>query len=240
MTAPAADATVQPWGAVEGTGLDRFFRPRFLVLSVVLWLAFGLLTVVVLSYPIWVPGDLAVAQWVQSVSWGPLSAAFGVISWLSGGPQIVLAVLIVIAIFFVNRRATPLALIAAVDAGIYDGLNTVIHKARPTPGLIRVTEQAGAYAYPSGHATFVVTIVAVLLLCIGVRILSRRLLLLASLVGLAIVSIVGIERIYVGAHYPTDVLGGFLLASAWLSLLLSIRWLSDPVLNPRRPKPASM
>lgn len=238
MTVPAAEAALEPMPAAQARMLDRFFRPRLLALSLVLWLAFAALTAVVITGPAWLPGDIAVSRWVQNVSWGPVTLTFDLISWLSGGPQVVLAVVTVILVAIVRRRAAPLALVALADAGMYDGINSLIHKPRPLPGLVRVTEQAGAYAYPSGHATFVVTIVAVLLLCIGVRVLTRRLLALAIVVGLAIILIVGLERIYVGAHYPSDVLGGFLLASAWLTLMLSIRWLSDPVLRRRPPNQA--
>jgi membrane-associated phospholipid phosphatase len=36
-----------------------------------------------------------------------------------------------------------------------------------------------------------------------------------------------IGRIYVEAHWPTDVLEGFLVAVAWLTFILSLRWISD-------------
>jgi membrane-associated phospholipid phosphatase len=42
------------------------------------------------------------------------------------------------------------------------------------------------------------------------------------------------SRIYSGAHWPTDVLGGTLIAVAWLSFVMSIRWISDPVLDQAR------
>jgi membrane-associated phospholipid phosphatase len=38
------------------------------------------------------------------------------------------------------------------------------------------------------------------------------------------------SRIYTGAHWPTDVLAGLLISIAWLSFLVSIRWISDRAL----------
>ena len=231
VPAPAAG---QGRRSVSGSGLARYFRPRLLLLSLALWLVFGLLTTAAAGTS-WLPGDVGLAQWIQSVSWGPVGSLFGVVTWLGGGPQDVLAVVTIILVAVVNRRATPLALLVVADAALYLAFNTLLHKPRPAPGLIRVTEQAGAFAFPSGHATFVVTIVAVILLCLGPLVLSRRLLGLAAIVGAAMVLIVGVQRIYVGAHYPSDVLGGFLLASAWLCLVLSIRRLSGPVLSRLQP-----
>jgi len=38
---------------------------------------------------------------------------------------------------------------------------------------------------------------------------------------------VGLDRIYAGTHWPSDVLAGILIATAWLSFVLSIRWITD-------------
>ena len=78
----------------------------------------------------------------------------------------------------------------------------------------------------------VVTIVVVLLLCLGLRLfVDRRLFGLMVLVGAAVVLTVGIERIYVGAHYPSDVLGGFILAFSWLCFVIAVRPLSDHLIG---------
>jgi membrane-associated phospholipid phosphatase len=65
------------------------------------------------------------------------------------------------------------------------------------------------------------------MLCLGRRFLPRW----AQPVGWAVVVLLivanGIGRIYVGAHWPTDVLEGLLVAIAWLSFILSVRWISD-------------
>jgi membrane-associated phospholipid phosphatase len=44
----------------------------------------------------------------------------------------------------------------------------------------------------------------------------------------ATVLAVGLDRIYTGTHWPTDVLAGILIAVAWLAFVLSVRWISDP------------
>jgi len=202
-------------------------RPRFLLASLIAWMAFAVLAVLA-SATTFLPGDRALAQWIQSVSWAPISSTFGLISWLSGGPQDILAVGTFALVAILNRRAAPFALFALADAGLYLVFNTAIHKPRPVEGLIHVTEQPAAFAFP--------TIVVVLLLCLALRLfVDRRLFVLMVLIGAAVVFTVGVERVYVGAHYPSDVLGGFILASSWLCFVFSVRPLSDRLAGHRAP-----
>ena len=110
-----------------------------------------------------------------------------------------------------------------------------MNRPRPTTAqVLQVTEHPGASSYPSGHTIFIVTVTVVLMLCFGYRFLPRR----ARAIGWAAVVLVvaanAIARIYTGAHWPTDVLGAILIAVAWLTFLLSLRWVSARVLPTER------
>ncbi|WP_273845883.1 phosphatase PAP2 family protein [Rubrobacter calidifluminis] len=74
-----------------------------------------------------------------------------------------------------------------------------------------------SFSFPSGHADMAVAFYGVLALLLA-RLLSGgwRWLVLAA--GLLLVLIIGFSRIYLGVHYPSDVLGGYLLAGFWASL----------------------
>lgn len=194
------------------------------------WIAFVALTFLVMSTD-YLPGDLAVTRWVQSISWGPLATLFPSISAMSGIGQIGFAAVIVVLVFFVNRPAVPFALIAVLGDLLYWLLNIVLQKPRPAGVVIRVTEHPGSYAYPSGHAALAVTATVVLLLCVVFPLMGRGWTIIGTIAGLAVILTVGIERVYVGVHYPSDILGGFLVAAAWLTLALSVRRIGDPVFD---------
>jgi membrane-associated phospholipid phosphatase len=68
------------------------------------------------------------------------------------------------------------------------------------------------------------------MLCIGHRYLPRWAIPIGWVVVALTVIAVGLDRIYGGAHWPSDVLAGMLIAIAWLSLVTSIRWVSDAAL----------
>ena len=76
-------------------------------------------------------------------------------------------------------------------------------------------------------------VLAVLLLCLGHRYLPRWALPIGWVVVAAVVVAVGLDRVSVGAHWPSDVLAGMLIATSWLALVISIRWISDPALDPK-------
>jgi len=223
MLAPQPNDTAAP--APHGGSV----YPRVLLVSLVCWALFATLAVLAASTA-YLPGDLQVARWIQSASWGPLGYAFPWISMLSGIGQVVVAILLVIVVGIFDRPSVRFALAGALGAGLYWVINIAIHKPRPSAALVHVVEHPGAYAFPSGHATLATIVVAVLVLTIGVRRFNRVLLAIGAVLGVLVAVAIGIERIYVGAHYPSDVIGGVLLALATLSLALSVPWISSPVI----------
>jgi undecaprenyl-diphosphatase len=120
-----------------------------------------------------------------------------------------------------RREARLLAVL--VVAGI---LLTVLGKdlvARPRPveALLRVSIQERGLSYPSGHVTHYSTLFGGLWF-LALRVLPRGRKRSAAVFACALlVSLVGVSRVYLGAHWPSDVLGGYLLGGGLLALGLS-------------------
>jgi undecaprenyl-diphosphatase len=68
------------------------------------------------------------------------------------------------------------------------------------------------FSFPSGHATHSMAILAAALILLG----PSKWRLPLALCGIAYVSMIGVCRVYLGLHFPTDVLGGWMLALAWV------------------------
>jgi undecaprenyl-diphosphatase len=165
---------------------------------------------------------------VQAANWGPLSLAFPAFSWIGDAKGAVVDALVFIAVLIWNRRAWILAVAGFMTGAWYVVLSHAINRPRPTPELVlRVTEHPAASSFPSGHTIFIATITSVLMLCLGYRYLPRWARPLGWLVVAAVVFDGAVSRIYTGAHWPTDVLAGLLIAAAWFGLVLSIRGISD-------------
>lgn len=201
-----------------------------LVIAVVSALGALIVAAYVAGHP-FIPEDAVVERDIQSTDWGPLALTFPIFSWIGDAKGAVLEAVVFIAVLVWNRRAWILAAAAALTGGWYVLLSHVIVRARPTTAqALRVTEHPAASSFPSGHTIFVATLATVLMLCLARPHLPRW----GRPIGWAVVGLTvianGISRIYTGAHWPTDVLGGILIAVAWLAFVVSLRWISDRAL----------
>jgi undecaprenyl-diphosphatase len=180
----------------------------------------------------YLPLDAAVERSLQSAHWGPLASTFPFFSWLGGsggGPYMELTAAALVLLF--NRRAWLYG--GAILAGglWYPLLVNWVERARPTAEqVVRVIEHPGATSFPSGHVMYITLSFGVLMLGAGHRYLPPWARVIGWLVVAAVVLTAALSRLYVGVHWPTDVLGGMLLAAGWICLVTSIRWLSDRAL----------
>jgi undecaprenyl-diphosphatase len=108
-------------------------------------------------------------------------------------------------------------------------LKTSIARQRPTTDLVAIVAHANGYSYPSGHAVFFTWLCFMLAASLAPRLRRRRRLLLWT-AALALDLIVCLGRVWAGAHWPTDVAGGFLLGLSWSAFVLWLpeRWLPAP------------
>ena len=150
----------------------------------------------------------------------------------------VMTVLMVIIFLAFRRRSEAAGLTLSVlgSAIINSTLKIVISRPRPTPDLVLVYRNTVTQSFPSGHVTFYVCFfgflffVAFALLPRGSA--SRRLAL--TLTALPVL-LVGLSRIYLGAHWPSDTLGAYLWSGVWLAFSLEMyrRWKEHRTLYPK-------
>ncbi len=90
---------------------------------------------------------------------------------------------------------------------------------RPRPDHLRLIKEGG-YSYPSGHSMISVALYGFLIYYVYHKVQNKKLkVFLISLLTLLII-LIGMSRIYVGVHYPSDVLGGYTLSLLILILVI--------------------
>jgi undecaprenyl-diphosphatase len=159
-----------------------------------------------------------------------------------GGIAVLSLITIAAAGFLALERKyrAVLLIVAAVVGGLI--LSTVLKQlfARPRPDLVPHGSAVYTASFPSGHSMMS----AITYLTLGAllaRVQTRKRL-KAYLLCLAIILtvLVGVSRVYLGVHWPTDVLAGWTVGAVWALLCwLVVRWLQDrgQVESDRRPEP---
>src|SRR5215213_8570826 len=220
----------------------RWISERLTVVAAV-WLAVGL---AVSTFVIWAffemadevlegdsrAFDRAVLLWIHDNFSGWWNEPMRLVTAL--GYYYVVVPLLAVAIFAFYRRGWRLsAVLLVVSTGGSIVLTTVLKGVfgRARPELFDSGYQASFYSFPSGHATVAVGFYGMLTVILAYRLRGlARWLVVAS--GVLIVLTIGFSRLYLGVHYPTDILAGYLAALLWLvcvggvyALWLSVRGL---------------
>jgi undecaprenyl-diphosphatase len=164
--------------------------------------------------------DGTVRDWVHAHSSNVLTTLMRAVSFI-GSPGILGPAAIIIFLllrYFGWLREARLLLIAMLGALLLEQvLKLAFHRARPV-SFFGVPEPS-SYSYPSGHALFAVCFFGTLAWILAAR-LSSRLSRAALWTGaILIAGLIGYSRIYLGVHYPTDVIAGYTSALVWLTVL---------------------
>jgi undecaprenyl-diphosphatase len=226
-------------GLLRGRGeIVRRLADR-MTLAAVVWLAVGLS---VSAFVMWAFAELvdevvegesrrfdeAVLLWIHTTFPGWLDGPMRVITAL-GYYWVVLPLLMVaVAVFYRKGWRLSATLLVVSTAGgmvLTTVLKSVLRRGRPE--LFDSGYTASFYSFPSGHATVAVGFYGALTLILAYRLRGFARWAVAA-GGLALVLLIGFSRLYLGVHYPTDVLAGFLSAPLWLVSVgsLYVIWLS--------------
>jgi undecaprenyl-diphosphatase len=162
----------------------------------------------------------------RASAWTTLAHALSTI-----GSQIVLTpITVIVAVILLSRRRLVLTglLIAAWGGALllYNLTKHFVGRPRP-PADIWLTNVGHSTSFPSGHATQSLATFAALAL-VGAAWFSKPRW-PGLVLAVALAAGVGWSRVYLGVHWTTDVLAGWLIATAWISVVV---WLA------RRPLPA--
>ncbi|MFN8633299.1 MAG: phosphatase PAP2 family protein [Chloroflexota bacterium] len=175
------------------------------------------------------PVDVQVTQAVQSVQAPWLVRLFETVAWIGFPPQSnVIFGLVIVGLFLVGLRLEAISTLfaAAGSAALWYWIAELVDRPRPSPELVHVAMQLPTGGFPSGHVLNLTAIFGFLIYLTVVLVPDLRIRVpIVSVLSVPILTI-GVARVYDGAHWPSDVLGGYLIGAIWLALTIELyRWL---------------
>ena len=168
------------------------------------------------------PADLWLAHRLQDID----SAAFSdALDWASRMAELPLVAVVALGgalgLALLASRLGAIWLVLALVVSLSNrGVKFLVDRPRPSDDLVDVSEKASGLSFPSGHVTAAVLVYGFIFYLAAILIPARPLRLLVQASCLVIIVLTALERVYVGVHWPSDVLGGLLFGGLVLSVLI--------------------
>lgn len=137
-----------------------------------------------------------------------------------GGAYMLIGLAIMITIFSKNKKT---AFIIDLNLIIITIFNLILKNIiqRPRPEGYRLIAESG-YSFPSGHSMISMAFYGLIIYMIWKTMKNKKLRNIVCVLITILVILIGISRIYLGVHYASDVIGGFVVSIAYLIVYVSI------------------
>lgn len=185
--------------------------------------------------------DMAVRDAIHSVASPAMTSAMIFFSFLGSVAWLGALTIVVIGLFlyYHRRRAAVLMAVTMAGAVILDvTLKHAFHRVRP---IAFFGSSPSSYSFPSGHSFASLCFYGALAVILSARVSNQGRRVYIWLAASVVIALVGISRIYLGVHYPSDVVGGYCAAVVWVMVIALLdRWLRmGHPLGPEQPASAS-
>jgi membrane-associated phospholipid phosphatase len=165
--------------------------------------------------------DIAVARWLEAHGTESGETVFFWISYL--GAPVLIASVVAAILWFARRRDWRTSAAIAITSGggvlLSSLLKLVFHRGRPETATEFITRQT--WSFPSGHAMNSMISYGFLAMLLLERTTDRRRRIAIVVVAAILIGAIGFSRLYLGVHYLSDVVGGWLAGAAWLLVCVS-------------------
>jgi membrane-associated phospholipid phosphatase len=216
----AIDMSVRPRksAALSCFGLKGIISARWRALIFIQLLAFG--AAAVLAY---VFGDLRITRFIQRFDDSYFHWLMVAVSWPGySGRQLVVALCVAALLFRFRFRIETACLLISLGLNwlLTNAIKLIVGRPRPTPDMVEVYTYPTTQSFPSGHVTSYMAFYGFLFYLVY-TLMRPSLLRSAMLIFFgALISLVGLSRVYLGAHWASDVLGGYCFGLFWLTLMI--------------------
>jgi undecaprenyl-diphosphatase len=152
--------------------------------------------------------DVAISEFVYSFRSELLTQIMRIVSFLGSTPFVTGAVIVIFLILWIKRLKAEAVFLAATllcSVTLNNILKYSIQRLRPD---VAPLENASFYSFPSGHAMNSLVFYGLLAYLAHHWIKNKRLLFVIDSAAIILVLLIGVSRVYLGAHYSSDVVSG--------------------------------
>ena len=153
--------------------------------------------------------DHIIYQAVYSIHNQPIDTFFKIFTHIGDTVPVIIIVAILFFLFKKRKDKAMLIFTVATTVAMNQLLKHIIM--RPRPPMERRLVKQGGYSFPSGHSMIALCICGLLIYYAITRMKNKKWKIVSCVLLTILCILIGISRIYVGVHYPSDVLGGYLL-----------------------------
>jgi len=226
MEAPDTTQGERAFVAHEGSlfdGADRRIEGRTIALTGGLALAGFLAMAYAASTTPYFSVDVSLTRWIQQLN-PSLALVLDALSYIGFPPIVTIGYAVIILGMFLTRHrlaAVGAGMATLGAAGLTDLIKIIVQRPRPPAELVQVAHQIKSYGFPAGHVLNATAFMGFLWYLAWARMAPswQRTTLLVLLA--AVILLMGPARVYAGEHWPSDVLGAYLIAIAWLAVPIS-------------------
>lgn len=187
------------------------------IISVVSLIGFSFMAILISGHHI-LAFDSTIISFVQGLETPSLTAIMKLFTFIGSADSILVIALIVMFFLYIvlhHRSELVFFIIVIIGAGYLNGiLKSFFHRARPD--LHRLIE-IGGYSFPSGHAMSAMAVYGALAFLLWRHISTRFGRSLLIIFSTIMIFMIGISRVYLGVHYPSDIIGGYFASGFWLA-----------------------
>jgi undecaprenyl-diphosphatase len=169
--------------------------------------------------------DLAITRLIQEINLGWFYNLMTFISWFGYGPQVIGVILVIgVIVFLLGLRweAIMIEVVGFTATLMSVIIKLLVHRVRPTTDLVHVFKHVGEFSFPSGHVILYTALFGFLIF-VTYALMKKSLLRDAMLVIYSLfILLIAPSRIYLGAHWASDVIGAYMFGSLWLLFMIKL------------------
>ena len=181
-------------------------------------------------------GDLYLARAIQEIRISPWENIMEAVSTIGRGPHMVIMALTLFGWFLWRRQKAEYIVLGGALMGLTVNplLKFLVDRPRPTEDLVMIWRDPAGAGFPSGHAATAMILFGLIYYLAPIMFPWKRAVSLLRLSSSMLILLICISRVYLGAHWPSDVIGGFLVGSIILTLLIHLHRQYRPQIEPSR------